>query len=379
MTTTLIEIACRDPIVARDSRPFGASSGNRMKSVSWLLPSVIAGSLRTLIGKRAGRDFTGDVVKQLLEVEVSGAFPVVGETLYLPAPYDCVSGALRASPQPTSCGDCNMPECGLMPVMLAEGQAKVDFKPGKPPVWWPLDRYLDWLTAKAVVFDCRFLGPSTAELRTHVQLLPETGAAEKSRLFTTSALPLSHLPRYGVSERSGLSERLAPIKLSTRATARGWAGEALGKLDSLHTLGGERRLAHWAARAGESWDCPSAIKSAIAGQGRIRMILASPAIFTHGWRPGWLDSGLSGSPPGCATVLKLVGACIPRWRAVSGWSLAEPRGPKASRRMVPAGGVYYFTVPDRSSDHLESLWLRSVSDLEQDRLDGFGLSVWGIW
>jgi CRISPR-associated protein Cmr3 len=30
-------------------------------------------------------------------------------------------------------------------------------------------------------------------------------------------------------------------------------------------------------------------------------------------------------------------------------------------------------------DFIEDAWLRSVCDDEQDRIDGFGMSVWGIW
>jgi CRISPR-associated protein Cmr3 len=109
------------------------------------------------------------------------------------------------------------------------------------------------------------------------------------------------------------------------------------------------------------------------------MVLASPAVFRHGWRPGWLGENLEGSPPGSAVRLRLVGLSIPRWRAVSGWSLAEPRGPKPVRRVVPAGGVYFFeVVGGGTAVSLADRWLQPVSD-EQDRRDGFGLAAWGTW
>jgi CRISPR-associated protein Cmr3 len=37
-----------DPVIARDGRPFNA--GTRMKGLDWPYPSVLAGSLRTLLG-----------------------------------------------------------------------------------------------------------------------------------------------------------------------------------------------------------------------------------------------------------------------------------------------------------------------------------------
>ncbi|MGH9830881.1 MAG: type III-B CRISPR module-associated Cmr3 family protein, partial [Blastocatellia bacterium] len=122
---------------------------------------------------------------------------------------------------------------------------------------------------------------------------------------------------------------------------------------------------------------------------RIRMVLATPAIFRDGWKPGWLNDELVGTPPGATVSLRLVGVSIQRWRAVSGWSLTElpaalgrpqrqPRGPKPVKRVVPSGGVYFFENDEKASE-LAGLWLESVSDDEQDRRDGFGLAVWGIW
>jgi CRISPR-associated protein Cmr3 len=79
--------------------------------------------------------------------------------------------------------------------------------------------------------------------------------------------------------------------------------------------------------------------------------------------------------------LKLVSACTDRWKPISGWSLEKvSRGPKAIRRLVPAGSVYFFEVlSGDAGDLAKNLWLRSVSDEDQDRRDGFGLAVWGLW
>jgi CRISPR-associated protein Cmr3 len=79
--------------------------------------------------------------------------------------------------------------------------------------------------------------------------------------------------------------------------------------------------------------------------------------------------------------LKLISACIDRWKPISGWSLEKgSRGPKEIRRLVPAGSVYFFEVlSGKAEDLVKSLWLRSVCDKDQDRRDGFGLAVWGLW
>ena len=391
MTMTTLEVTCRDPIVSRDSRPFGIKQGNRMRTAGWPLPSVIAGSLRTLLGKVAGREFSEATATDLLQVEVAGGFPMTADEttaangkLYLPAPDDCVvhpeRGPLRARPLQYE-GGCNWPAKGLLPVVLAEDAAE-DFKPRECPAWWPLDAYVAWLTGGPVSFHGGFLNAPSTEFRTHVQLRSETGAAEEGMLFTSAALPLSHLARWNARAEAPLDRRFAPVRLALRVTADNWATAAAAALDRLHPLGGERRLAHWKTTRGGPWDCPESVANSLAKSKRVRMTLATPAIFSRGWKPGWLNDQLTGSPWKEGPVMKLVGVCIERWRAVSGWSLAalpgQPRGPKPIKRMVPAGGVYFFEA-EQGAASLAQRWLHPVSDDPQDRRDGFGLAAWGTW
>jgi CRISPR-associated protein Cmr3 len=253
-----------------------------------------------------------------------------------------------------------------------------------------VDRYADWLTGRAVSFGPSFMNAPAREDRTHVQLDADTGAADEGNLFTTAALPLSHLNRYGVRHDVPFRERFAEIILTTRLNASAWCGEAAAQLNILHPLGGERRLVHWrAVDLRNLWECPETVSAKLSGAKQVRMALATPAIFRddemkHGWKPGWLNDDLEGSPPNAANVtLKLVGVATQRWRAVSGWSLADlpnqPRGPKPVKRMVPAGGVYFFEIIRGQAEDLISLWLEPISDDMQDRRDGFGLAVWGTW
>ncbi|NIA13607.1 MAG: hypothetical protein GWP08_05955 [Nitrospiraceae bacterium] len=385
---TMLEITCRDPIVSRDGRPFGAGQGNRMRSAGWLLPSVVAGSLRSVIGKAAHRDFSIATVRDLLQVAVAGVFPVAEGWLYLPAPQDCVvhpgKGPLRATPQPIGNGACDWPVEGLNPVMLSEQQAADEFKPGEGPAWWPYDIYAKWLAGEDVEFDRRFLKEPQIEQRTHVKLEAETGAAEEGNLFTTVALPLTHLERFGAPSEGAHAARFSEISLAARVRANRWCGKTVSDLDALHPLGGERRLVHWkAATDAPVWNCPDTVHAALAETGRVRMVLVTPAIFRDGWKPGWLNGQLLGSPPGSNVTMKLVGVSIQRWRAVSGWSLAnlpgQPRGPKPVRRVVAASGVYFFEVVDGKGSDLGDQWLEPVSDDAQARRDGFGLAVWGTW
>jgi len=376
--TAMLEITCRDPIVSRDGRPFGVGQGNRMRSLDWLLPSVLAGSLRSTLGKTADRDFSVETAKALLRVEIAGPLPQACGQLYFPSPEDCVVDSkqrpLRAVPQAVTGGGCDWPAQGLLPVQI---QTADDFKPEAAPAWWPEDRYAAWLAGEEIAFDRTFLRAAEIEERTHVRIEPDAGSAADENLFTTAALALSHLPRHGASD-------FAPITLAVRFRAAYWCGEAAAHLDTLHPLGGERRLAHWKTSARPiAWSCPEKVRKALSAASRVRMVLVTPGIFASGWKPGWLDEGLAGTPPGTNIRLRLVGVSIRRWRAVSGWSLADlpgqPRGPKPVKRMVPAGGVYFFETTDGKALDLAGRWLEPVSDDEQDRRDGFGLATWGVW
>lgn len=423
MTTQFLEITPRDPIIARDGRPF--TVGNRMKSLPWLYPSVAAGSLRSLIGKHHVDGFTAPVRKMLKQVEVAGPFPVVDQRLYVPAPRDlavCADGRLFSA-RPTELEEnegTDLPH-GLSPCMLDIPPNKDEFKPAPVPAFWAMDRLVDWLlNAPGKPFSIpsgvtSFLNAPVQDSRYHVQIVPETGLADDGMLFTTVGLDLTTL-----TDGRGLCNPFDPnaqVTLCARVHADNPDSFDLSKIDQLHPLGGERRLVHWKHREPAvdeaSWGCPEGVKKELGavtndrGNALIRLVLASPALFENGWYPDWIDGGkrhpdgytykdeptwqgeVQGHRQGkvveSGVQVRLVGACVERWQALSGWSL-EDHGPKASRRLVPAGSVYFFEVLDGDVktliDESAGIWLSSIctkADDGQAARDGFGLALWGNW
>lgn len=409
MTIVHLTISARDPVVARDGRPFGENQGQRMRSLPWPLPSVVAGSFRTALVKAGSGDFSGDIPGKLREILVSGVFPVHDGKMYLPAPSDAVAQPHESGPGIKALhrtvpyhheGTCDFPnDAPLWPVMLPE--AAGDFKPAELPAWWPQDKYAEWLTSEKLHYaadwlEPGFLGHPTQCTRDHVSLDADRGAADEGKIFVTSGLNLTHLPIFQGNESQGQrsrrwADRNTPIELTARAVISDADFAYASQLRILHPLGGERRLVHWQSDQNhdrELWACPPPVKEALTAATRVRLVLATPAIFTRGWRPGWLDDELEGEWHGVR--LKLVGVNNGRWKAVSGWSMARINnqgqldrngkpGPKPVRRMVPAGSVYFFQVTGGSPKTLADNWLQSVSDDEQEQRDGFGLSVWGTW
>jgi CRISPR-associated protein Cmr3 len=414
-----LSITPHDPIIARDGRPFGIGQGIRMRSLDWPYPSVLAGSLRTILGKLKG-GFSEDAVTKLLEINIAGPLPMKGTEMFLPMPKDIIARVenrnLAAIPlRPVILGDgegCDFPISGLLPAMIPESIDE-DFKPKKLPAFWSMKKMIEWLSnptgfnfvlckdskkeydetnpcddkKKNELWhdDPDFLESPERDERVHTGIDAKTGAAavETGLLFMSAGLDLS-------TTESGGSIHLA-AKIETDNAFE----EIIDKLKEIHPLGGERRLAQW-SRIDESigWNCPEKISSKLAelNSGKIRMVLATPAIFSNGWLPGWLhlrtqEDGkeiLEGIPPGATDdqKLKLVSACVDRWKPISGWSAeAKSRGPKAIRRMVPAGSVYFFEAQNRheASSLAKSRWLESVCDKTQDCRDGFGLAVWGVW
>jgi CRISPR-associated protein Cmr3 len=173
------------------------------------------------------------------------------------------------------------------------------------------------------------------------------------------------------------------VSLAVRLEGAGQLFDRLEGLPALYPLGGERRLAEWRKGIVEGWTCPDEIANKTAKGKYLRLILATPAIFQHGWRPGWIGEDGKGTIPGTEIGVTLVAAAVDRWRAISGWSYEDRHSGKRQkpvRRLVPAGSVYFF---EREGIDLAfpatERWLRPVCDAEQDGLDGFGLGLWGIW
>ncbi|MBY0230790.1 MAG: type III-B CRISPR module-associated protein Cmr3 [Gemmataceae bacterium] len=354
--TRFLTITPRDPLVARDGRPFGEGQGRRMRSTGWLTPSVAAGSFRTAYAKACGKgDFKPETQEALLGIPFAGVFPMAEGELLLPAPFDCVwreREPLPALPQGMGEGGCDLPD-GHLPVMLPEGE----FKPEAGPAFWPSSQYAAWLVGGTVDPAHRLMAKAAeADLRDHVRIDAETGTAKDGHLFTTAGIAAGSLPRF-------LGGGRIETTLSARVRELPW-GESL---EMWHPLGGERRLVHWRMHAdGAAWQCPPRVKEALGDTERIRLTFASPAIFEEGWRPPREIHGVE---------LTLVGACIPRWRAVSGWSYKE-QGPKAIRRVVPAGGTYFFKAEKGAGARLAEKWLEPVGE---EGSDGFGLALWGTW
>jgi CRISPR-associated protein Cmr3 len=314
-------------------------------------------------------------------------------SLYLPAPKDIVvrkDGNVRHSfairPRKMNKGEgCDLPDGGLLPAMLPDN-VEEEFKPAKIAPLWSMEKMTEWLVSpdgdsfgtppapEKVDPGSGFLNLPEKDPRMHVKINPITGTTGDDSLFETIGLDFT------------VKRQKNKLQIAAKIEADDDFGDLVSQINSFNTFGGERRLTRWEVCNDQKvWNCPDNIAKELSGKTGIRMILATPAIFSRGWLPGWLHNkgnSIEGKPPGApeGLNLKLVSACIDRWKPISGWSLERGKvGPKAIRRLVPAGAVYFFEVSGNAETLAKNLWLKPVSDDKQDQRDGFGLALWGIW
>lgn len=366
-TSTCLCIDPLAPIIVRSGRPFDAQTGP--DPARFPPPSTLAGCLRTAWARHHGAAFTSDLLKH----EVRGPLLWRDGEILVPKPADALyfghaeaAQMVRAAPGAQDAdSDCDLPD-GLLPVRLSQ---EIKGKPGKGPSWWRLAELStfrkDGMPSLGTLNEHGWL-PPPGDLRTHVGIHKKSGAAKQGVLFQTVGLDLGASP--GSPGLQLLVHFAEPLP------------------QALVHLGGERRLAQMRPLPEASWpQAPESLAREIRDAKGLVLTLLSPGLFAAGYRPAWLDErlddgSLCGTPPGCPGLrLRLRAVACERWQPQSGWDLARHQ-PRATRKMIPAGAVYWFEILEcAESADLGSLWLSSISDQPQDRLDGYALSHPAPW
>ena len=381
----------------RDARSFRMTPGVRARTLQEVPPSALAGTLRTMLLK-------ANETLDLKNIAISGPLYRFRERLFVPMPRDVIfyedrHGKLQACycrPQvmPQKTGFLGIGNEFRYEQMWPAKALKLTGKPAaKAPAFVSMEWMARYLSGKlteeewaepleywgkyvrnlneAEPASLHFLPALIKDERTHTAIEPGMNRAEEGKLFSTEGL-------------------VFPPGMSMVAQVKG-LGEHMKWQDSIHSLGGKRRLAQFRTVEMPSFDkCPKSARKVLARERcYVRMVLATPAYFDRGWLPRWLDTDLTTNERAEAIVgkgirLKLRWAILPRWMPISGWSYPH-KAEKSIRRMVPAGSVYFFEILEGDGGFLaRESWLASVSDHNRrkgafDKEDGFGLAMWGVW
>ena len=363
-TSDVVSLEPLAPIIIGSGRPFGQSVAN---SAQFPPPSTVAGCLRTAWARATNTPFG----PKLAEISVAGPLLLnCDNQVLVPKPADALyfghgkaAACVRAEPCEFDVGGADLPD-GLRPVQLP---AQIQGKPGDGPAWWSWKDFVAFREGKKVAHvDLCKNGwtPPAGDRRTHVAIDRLTGAADAEKLFQTEGMDFA--------ARAG-DDSVVGTRLLVRFE------KDLG--ETLVHLGGERRLAALHPEEKTRWPKPPAgWLNKIRASGGLCLTLLTPGIFSAGYRPGWLNSDLIGSPPTAPNLrLKLRAAAVDRWQPHSGWDLANQQ-PRPTRKLAGAGTTYWFCIVGGGGDgDLNSLWLTNVSDCAQDRRDGFGLALPSPW
>ena len=370
------------PLIIRSGRPFDEQAG--ADEARFPPPSTMAGALRAAhVRSNSTLSFDGSDTADILKIAVKGPLPVKikadnSKTILVPKPEDAryhydEDGSIqlvRLVPTPLDDSAGWDLDDRLMPLIYESGTDKRYGKPAKGPAWWSLDHLLQWRQQDSKQEPLNYSDivkegwtPPRDDIRTHVAIDAKTYASEEGKLFQTSGLPMWQEKQAGDIFPE---EHIALL------------GTIAGEISNTAVnLGGERRLAKVQCCEGLWPPVDEAQIENIFQQKQLSLTLLTPAIFEYGWLPCKKNNvGIYCYRPDFikGLALELVAASVPRWQAHSGWDLANQR-PKPSKKVVPAGAVYWFKLVAGDKDALKQLWLSNISSDPQDRKDGFGLAL----
>jgi CRISPR-associated protein Cmr3 len=367
------------PLVLRKGK---STRGERADdSFLFPLPGTVAGMLRTAWADAENKEF-GDAEKQacgghLLARIKDGKI----DSVLFPKPADAYYAKEGDKPKrlfrlmpgelPKDWG-CDLPHDKLQPVFVDKNAGEAKSVDG--PEWWDKSIMEQWLSGgKPEQVDELGAKAFPTDTRAHVKMDAQTRTGESGHLFRSSGVDL-------------MNPRKEP---SDDLDKRGWQKHRYGLLarfsqeidDGLVRLGSGGRLSGLEKKSEAWWgftDHPllKPKLQQLKQGGKLRLILVTPAVFENGWLPDGIDKDtLEGEIHGVKLTLKA--AALNRWQPLAGWDMAAKKY-KPTRRMVPAGSVYWFEIKSEPpTDWAEKLWLTSICG--KDHNDGFGLVVPGVW
>lgn len=387
-------LAPRDGFFAKDGRGWFTSASGRARSLHWPWPTTIRGALRAAWGRQLEASRGAPLDQQAWLAETEGValgislpvlgpagkwqaghrmWPVPADAFYVgPTDDDLDARVRRLEPRPPS-DDVTVKRFGSTAERAVQAlwrPAVPDAKPAGRPEWWTDAEFTAWCRGEPVPAhgaDARAARAPRRRTEVRLKIEPETHTAADGFLFSTE-----------LTEADTADGRAWAV--ATRLQAPANAGVTLD--GALTFLGGKRRLARLDPAGRDLFEAPSDVEPSVASG--IRLYVITPAHFERGWLPDGfdeVDGELRGELPPLDGDFVLRAAIVGRPVAVGGWDMASHR-PKAIRRLVPAGSVYYLQRPDGrpiTAAERRDLWLAAAQQPEDSIADGLGRVVAAPW
>jgi CRISPR-associated protein Cmr3 len=369
----LVEIQGLNPLLFGTGKPFSTAAGSLAADTqSMPLPTTIGGAIRSELARRKGWFGGGDKVTELNRVRIRGPFVRIAGEWFFPSPSDCAAVKQNGDPKNAACRPAErnenvyVPE-GIRPTSMPSGEFDPD-KREQGGLWSAAETF-NWLAnADCSLLDCgkpRSYLPT--EVRTHVEIDPDSGAHKRGQLFETEGVicgPVADFDDDG--GWVGHSDQRIAFEYE-------FDGEFDDCTFDAFTLGGERRLAVASEIGGDVPGMPDDLADKVAESELIRLQLANPGLFANGWLP---DLGEIANVTGVR--FEVISACVGRRIPRSGWDAVKKR-PRELKWLAPAGSVYFLKCKKGEGAKLKDFWLKSIADDDEGRRDGYALALWGVW
>lgn len=383
------------PLVFRSGKPFESQAS--AQDVIFPLPSAGAGLVRYLSLSQTNNNdvlnlskekFNDPSYQATLSIQSQGPFlvrysdesdieilvPKPANALYFEDKQTGEKQLVRLEPKAFEqegelCGS-DLPQ-GLLHVQMKK---ELKDKPAKGAAFWTLKDFIAWQKGDELDFkqvDDHGLVSIPIELRTHVAIDDESLASADGMLFQTASYDLAHQ-----KSQSGWSDKRLGFLVQTQENLK----------QDLASFGGERRLSHFKQvepkhNISASYEITQDDVNQINEAKGFSLSFVTPCIFGQGALPAWIDkTTLMGELPETNIKVALKAMAIDRWQAVSGWDSLLWK-PKATRKAISAGSVYWFEITEGQFDvqSLQQLCTHVWSDHKQDKNDGFGSAILAAW
>jgi CRISPR-associated protein Cmr3 len=350
-----IKIKALDSLFFRDPRPFTMGEDNIAANLFPQLPgSVLLGALRTA---QAANDNIpiGDIRQKTADVKVHQMGIMLNDEPVFPIPADliCIDGKISL----LQLSDNQLSSNPFPKLLRANTQHKTDDISGYR---LKIDEFVAYLQGAR-----NLLLSNLLRLSDYYTYVPKIGIARNKVTRTTREGALYRVNM--VKTEGALAEKR--VDFFARIS-----GATLGA-NGFIRLGGEGKVASYSSCQLHSIDSPQ-WASTYDG---FKIYLATPAIFTHGFLPNWLDpETLTGELAGFK--VKLETAAFGRFLPLGGFDI-ENNQPKPVYKAVPAGSVYYFSFENPSQseaayDAIKNYFIKNAfTDLSS--AEGLGWAIVG--
>ena len=358
--TKTIELEALDTLFFRDGKPFTMGEDTWAEGIFPPLPSVIYGALRTAY-------FSEDIerFKTIEKKDDSALLRIMsycfkyGSRIYFPIPLDLIEVV-----HPTNKGP--RKELRLLKLNIHD---KENFASSVPT-----SHFLESDTENFDVVENGII--NSLDLANYLAV--NISSADYHSLNDFIFLE----PKVGIglnndtrAAKDGQLYRVGMQRLDQLSFAVGFEFELLDSIPAMIRLGGEGKAVQ--CQSIESKEIRQKISipmSLIVGK-RFKLYLATPALFTDGWKTSWMTTGYSEYR---GIKIRLLAAAVGKPVPVGGFNMKE-KSPKAMRKAVPAGSVYYLELENETDNtRLEELFhKKSISEITDSQNQGFGITFVG--